>query len=275
MSRRLLLPLVAAMTLALGACSGSDSSSPGAGETQVLRSPSPTPSETAPPTPPKPPHAHSCYRLGYDEALAPTRTRKPAPCTGPHTAVTFFVGHYDESLPVDGDQVHQLESTACQRRFAAFVGGTPDERRLSMLRTVWFTPTVDQAARGAHWFECVAIALRDDQDLALIQGPVDSVLDSADGRDHYGLCGSAEPGSQGFEQRICATAHSWVALRTVLFRPGPYPGVDRVRSAGQQPCRDAGANASSDPLNYRWSYQWPTLQQWRAGRTFGVCWAPS
>lgn len=272
---RSLTALAVALTLALGACSGSDSSSPDAGRTPVLQSPTPTPTETIPPKPPKPPHARTCYHLGYDEALAPTRTRKAGPCTGPHTAVTFFVGQYDKSLPVDGDQVHQLESTACGRRFAAFVGGTPEDRRLSMLRTVWFTPTVEQAAKGAHWFECVAIALRDDEDLALIQGPVEGVLDRSEGRDHYGLCGTDEPGSQDFEQRICAASHNWVALRTVSFKPGPYPGVDAVRSAGQQPCQDAGADASSDPLNYRWSYQWPTLQQWRDGHTYGVCWAPS
>ena len=196
------------------------------------------------------------------------------PCTGVHTGLTFFVGRYDASLPVDGPVVHRLESTACPRRFAAFVGGTPEDRRLSLLRTVWFTPTVDQAAAGAHWFECVAIALRDDEHLALLQGPIEGVLDRTDGRDHYALCGTAEPGSEGFQQRICAAPHSWVALRTVTFEPGPYPGVDAVRSAGQQPCQDAGADASSDPLNYRWSYQWPTLPQWR-GRTYGVCWAPA
>jgi hypothetical protein len=272
---RWLVTLAAAVTLALGACSDSGGSSADSGRTPVLQSPTPTPTETIPPTPPKPPRAHTCYRLGYDDALAPTRTRKPDPCTGPHTAVTFFVGQYDKSLPVDGDQVHRLESSACQRRFAAFVGGTPEVRRLSMFRTVWFTPTVEQAARGGHWFECVAIALRDDEDLALIQGPVEGVLDRTDGRDHYGLCGTAEPGSAGFEQRICAAPHSWDALRTVPFEPGPYPGVDHVRSAGDQPCKDAGADAASDPLNYRWSYQWPTLEQWRDGRTYGVCWAPS
>jgi hypothetical protein len=273
--RTLRAPLAATgLALALAACSGTTGSTVESQPTPVLRSPTPTPTETIPPKPPKPPHARTCYRLAYDDALAPTRTKKPAPCTGVHTAVTFFVGHYDKSLPVDGTDVHQLESTACPRRFAAFVGGTPDDRRLSTLRTVWFTPTVKQAARGAHWFECVAIALRDEAHLALIQGPVEGVLDRTVGRDRYALCGTAEPGTAGFQQRICAAPHSWVALRTVYFKPGPYPGVDNVRSAGQQPCQNAGADASSNPLNYRWSYQWPTLQQWRDGRTYGVCWAP-
>ena len=264
---------VAAVVVVSG-CSSSTSSTADPRPTPLLRSPTPTPTETAPPPPPKPPPARACYLLGYDEALAPTRTKKPVPCTGVHTAVAFFVGSFARSLRVDGNAVHRLESTACPRRFAAFVGGTPDTRRLSMLRTVWFTPTVDQAARGAHWFECVAIGLRDDQHLALLQGPIQGALDRSEGRARYALCGTAEPGTEGFEQRICAAPHSWVALRTVDFPSGPYPGVDTVRSAGQQPCRHAGADASDDPLNYRWSYQWPTLRQWRAGQTYGVCWAP-
>jgi hypothetical protein len=207
--------------------------------------------------------------------LAPTSDKKTAPCSGIHTAVTYYVGSYDKSLPVDGKAVHDLESAVCPRRFAAYVGGTVEDRRLTMLRPVWFTPTVEQAARGAHWFECVAIALRDEQHLALVQGPVEGALGRSDARDHYALCGTAEPGTAGFEQRICAAPHSWKALRTVDFAPGPYPGEERVRSAGQQPCQDAGADASSDPLSYRWSYQWPTLEQWRNGQTYGVCWAPS
>ena len=266
--------VAAVVSLALPACSGPSSSTADPAPTPVLRSPAPTPTETIPPTPPKPPHRRACYRLRYDDALAPTRSRKPVPCTGRHTAVTFFVGSFPKSLPVDGSAVHRLESTACPRRFAAFLGGTRDARRLSMFRTVWFTPTVEQAARGAHWFECVAIALRDEQHLALVQGRVEGALRRPEARDHYALCGTAEPGSAGFEQRICAAPHSWKALRTVPFAPGPYPGVDQVRSAGQQPCRDAGRAAASDPLNYQWSYTWPTLSQWRAGQTYGVCWAP-
>ena len=272
----------AAVTLLVavcGSCSGSGSSSPEAAETPVVHSSTPTPTETIPPSrppkPPAPPPVGACYRLGYAEVLAPTRDKQPSPCSGIHTAVTYFVGSYDKSLPVDGKVVHDRESTVCPRRFAAYVGGTVEDRRLSMLRAVWFTPTVEQAARGAHWFQCVAIALQGEQHLAFIRGPLEHALDSTDLRDHYALCATAEPGTAGFEQRICAAPHSWTALSTVPFAPGPYPGVDQVRSAGQQPCSDAGRAAATDPLNYRWSYTWPTLQQWRAGQTYGVCWAPS
>jgi hypothetical protein len=268
------LALAVASALLLTACSGSGSSQPEAEPTPVLHSPTPTTTETVPPTPPEPPRAHACYRLGYDEALAPTHDKAPVPCDGVHTAVTYFVGRYDKRLAVDGKHVHELESTMCPRRFAAYVRGTLEDRRLSMLRAVWFTPTVEQAARGGHWFECVAIALRGDQTLALLRGSLQGVLGRADGRDHYALCGTAEPASAGFEQRICAAPHSWRALRTVGFAPGKYPGQDRLRSAGQQPCQDAGRSVAENPLSYRWSYQWPDPQQWRDGQTYGVCWAP-
>jgi Septum formation len=277
---RWLIAVAATVLLAAcPACSVSGSSPPEATDTPQTHSTTPTPTKSGspsrPPKPPAPPAAGSCYRLGYAEVLAPTRAKPPSPCSGIHTAATYFVGRYDRSLRVDGKAVHDLESTACSRRFAAYVGGTVEDRRLTMLRPVWFTPTVEQAARGAHWFQCVVIALQGDEHLAFLRGSVQHALATADIRDHYALCGTAEPGSAGFEQRICAAPHSWRALSTVPFAPGPYPGVDQVRSAGQQPCRDAGRAAASDPLSYQWSYSWPTRSQWRAGQTYGVCWAPS
>ena len=261
--------------LLLTACSGSTSSTPDAvppasGPTSSATSPSP--SVTAKPDPPPP--AHACYRLAFEDALAPTIGKVPVRCTRPHTAVTFYVGRFGQDLAVDGAQVHRLVSTDCPRRFATFAGGTLEDRRLSLLRTVWFTPTLDQAALGARWYSCVALALRDNQHLAVL-GRVAGALDTEEGRVRYGLCGTAEPGTAGFEQRICSAPHSWKALRTVGFRPGHYPGVAKVRATGQQICKDAGHAVASDPLSYQWSYQWPTLEQWRGGQTYGVCWAPS
>jgi hypothetical protein len=60
-----------------------------------------------------------------------------------------------------------------------------------------------------------------------------------------------------------------------LDLPGErYPGVVAVRTAGQQACQDAAAAVADDPLNYRWGYEWPTLQQWQGGQHYGICWAP-
>ena len=265
---------VLTMAFLIGGCSGSASSAPDAEPTPVLTSPT-TATPTPQPAPAPPPRARACYRLAYADALAPTVSKKPVPCTGAHTAVNFYVGSYPKNLAVDGNAVHRLVSTACPKRFATFAGGTLEDRRLSLLRTVWFTPTVEQAALGARWYSCVALAVRDSQHLAVLSQRVAGALDTSDGRDHYGLCGTAEPGTAGFEQRICSAPHSWSALRTVPFAPGRYPGVAKVKAAGQTTCKDAGRSVASDPLNYRWSYQWPTLAQWRGGQTYGVCWAPT
>jgi Septum formation len=270
-----LLGLMAASALALTACSGSGSSAPVADPTPTRSSSSPSPTPTPKPRPDPPPPSHACYRLGYDAALAPTTGVKPVPCRKPHSAVTFFVGRFPPGVAVDGAAAHRTESTVCPRRFASFVGGTLEDRRLSLLRTVWFAPTVEQAALGARWFQCVAIALRGDQHLAVLDVPVAGALDSDTGRGHYGLCATDQPGTSDFEQRICSVPHAWQALRTVGFRPGRYPGVDAVKSAGQTPCQDAARAVASDPLDYQWSYVWPTQAQWKAGQTYGVCWAPA
>lgn len=262
-----------AAALLLAACSGSTSSNPDA-VPPTSTSPTVHPTPTPRPDPDPPPPAHACYRLAFEDALAPTVTKKPVRCSGPHTAVNFYVGRFGKDLSVDGAQVHRLVSTDCPKRFATFAGGTLEDRRLSLLRTVWFTPSLDQAALGARWYSCVALALRDNQRLAVL-GRVAGALDTEEGRARYGLCGTAEPGTAGFEQRICSAPHAWKALRTVGFRPGHYPGVAKVRAAGQQVCKDAGQAVASDPLSYRWSYQWPTLSQWRGGQTYGICWAPS
>jgi len=271
--RRLTLVLVAA-ALALSACSGSDSSTP-----RTASSPpsgSATPSSAAPqPRPDPPPAAHGCYRLAYEQALAPTMGGRQVLCTEPHSAVTYYVGHYPKGLPVDGPRVHALQKRVCPRRFAAYVGGTTDTRRISLLRPVWFTATLDQAELGAHWFQCVAIALRGDQQLARLDAPVKGALDRDAGRSHYGLCATDQPGTSDFEQRLCSLPHSWRALRSVGFPAGRYPGVDRVKGAGQTPCQDAARAVADDPLNYQWSYTWPTREQWRSGQIWGVCWAPA
>jgi hypothetical protein len=271
---RVLLVLLASCLVALTACSSSsstpraDSSSP-SGSASVSDSPTPRPK------PDPPPEVGACYLLRYDDALAPTTDRKPRSCRDPHTAVTYFVGRFARGLPVDGAQVHRVESTVCPRRFAEFVGGTPEDRRLSLLRAVWFTPTVKQADLGARWFQCVAIALRGDGSLAILERPVKDAMENDASRTHYALCATDQPGTADFEQRLCSLPHSWQALRTVPFAPGRYPGEETVRAAGQTPCQDAARAVASDPLNYQWSYAWPSQKQWQEGQTYGVCWAPA
>lgn len=270
---RALVPVVLLLTLA--GCSDDDSPEP-----------SPTPATTsattsAPPTAvaaPRPGN-RSCYHLDFDEAVAPTNAAKPVDCAKSHTSMTYDVGTLDtvvdgHLLAVDSRQVQEQVAGTCPRELSRFLGGTPDALHLSMLRPVWFTPTVDESDAGADWYRCDVIALATDGELAPLTGRLAGVLAEPEGRDRYGMCGTAEPGTKEFARVVCSRSHSWRATRTVGFADRRYPGEDAARDAGQQPCEDAGREAASDSLNFQWGYEWPTEKQWNAGQTYGLCWIP-
>jgi hypothetical protein len=275
---RVALVLVAA--LLLGGCSG------GGDEPEESPSSAPPASSSAPesatPSPaaaPQPPKDRACYRLDYTEAVAPTVDVRSTPCVRPHTSMTYAVGPLDavvdgHLLAVDSERVRNQVARTCPERFAAFVGGTPEDQRLSMLRPVWFTPTVEESDAGASWYRCDVVALAADEQLAPLTGRLQGVLGREEGRDRYGMCGTAAPGTKAFERVICSSDHTWRAVATVPFEGARYPGVAKVRQAGDDPCQDAGASAADGALDYKWGYEWPTAEQWRAGRHYGLCWAP-
>ena len=278
--KRLLVPVVLVATLT--ACSG------GKGETTVDPSSGPSTSSgastSAAPAPPTAtaaprPADRACYDLDHDEAVAPTNDREPVDCRAAHTSMTFAVGDLDavvdgHLLAVDSDRVQAQVAETCPEQLAGFIGGTTEDRRLSMLRATWFTPTVKESDAGAAWYRCDVIALAGDEDLARLTGMVGGVLDRPEDSERYAMCGTAEPGTPGFSRVICSSRHSWRAISTVPFDGGAYPGVEEVRSAGETPCRDAARAVADDSLSFQWGYEWPTGAQWQAGQTYGLCWAP-
>ena len=262
----------------LAGCSAFDGSS--------TPDPAPTPREpdlaTSTPEPmsiPPAPEELACYRLGYPQALAPTNQVKPAPCGTAHTALTFEVGPLDtvvdgHLLAVDSRHVQEFVAERCPQEFGKFVGGTLQDQRMTMLRAVWFTPTVKQSDRGADWYRCDVIALAGDGALARLTGRMSGVLDTPEGRAEYAMCGTAEPGAADFERVVCTRSHSWKAISTFTFEEDEYPGEQIVRSQGETACEDAGRNVAADSLNFQWGYEWPTEEQWDAGQNYGLCWAP-
>ena len=277
--RVIAVPVLLAVLLSglLAACSGPDEDSPEPPErsdSTPSATPTPTPATAAPR-----PKVRACYRLAYAEALAPTSRRKPVPCEREHTATTFHVGTLDaiedgHLLAVDSRLVQERVATECPERLSDFVGGNLEERRLSMLRAVWFTPTVAQSDRGADWFRCDVIAVAGTEKLAPLTGAVRGALATPQGRTAYGMCGTAEPGAADFERVICSDPHSWRAISTFTFDGAKYPGEARVRSTGESSCEEAGRGVAEDTLSFQWGYEWPTEKQWDDGQTYGRCWAP-
>ncbi len=237
--------------------------------------PSAPPSATAVPAPP----LGACYRLAWSDALSPTHDGAPVDCDAPHTARTFAVGELDDLsdghlLAVDSARVQQRVARTCPARLAEYLGGSEQDRRLSMLRSVWFTPSVEDSEAGARWYRCEVVAVAADERLARLPGSVRGVLATPEGRERYGMCATAAPDDPGFRRVICSAAHTWRAIAAVDLDGRRYPGRAAARDAGQQRCEDAGRDAAEDPLSFQWGYEWPTREQWAAGQTFGRCWAP-
>jgi hypothetical protein len=275
---RLLPALAAAVLLAAGCTSGGTSSdgaaSPRASSTgPTATAPAPLPSASAVPTP----AAFACHALTYAQALAPTTADAPVPCRSAHTAQTYAVGRLitevgGHLIAVDSPRVQRQVRTTCPQRLAAFLGASPERLRLSMLRPVWFTPTVAASEAGADWFRCDVIAVAGDNQLAPLTGTLRGALRGSS--DAYAMCGTAQPGTAGFRRVLCQEKHSWRALRTVAIPGRSYPGAGAARAAGQKPCQQAGKSVAKDALDYKWGYEWPTAAQWAAGQTYGFCWAP-
>lgn len=228
------------------------------------------------------PEPQTCYPLAFDDALAPTSEVGPTECSAEHTSRTFAVGDLDlvvdgHLLAVDSQRAQAQPAEQCPPRLAEFLGGSEDDLRLSVLRAVWFSPTVEQSDEGASWYRCDVIALAEQGELLPLSGRLEGLFSRPDAAAAYRLCATAEPGTDGFGRVPCsADDASWRAIATVpLADTEEYPGEEQVSGAGDGVCEDAARDAASDPLNFRFGYEYPTAEQWDAGQRYGVCWTPA
>ena len=273
--RRVLGPALAAALLASGCTGSADDPSQGA-------SPSPRAAATTAAVPPAP-EAAACYRLTGRQLTQPTNDSRPVPCGGRHTAVTIFVGRLDAGVdgrpvPVDSARAQRQVAATCPRRLGAYLGGSAETRDLSRFNVVWYSPTLEQADRGADWFRCDLIAFSRSDALQPLPRPgrLRGALVRPRALDTWGLCGTAAPGAPGFERVICARRHSWRAVDTIpLAGRKRYPGIPVVRKAGDSRCRDVARARSGGALRFSYGWEWPTRAQWARGQRFGYCWVPS
>jgi len=247
--------------------------------------PSATTSAAPPPTatPVPAPKNGRCHRISYDQALAPTPTEASVPCGQPHTAQTFEIGTIDavvdgHLLAVDSRRVQQQVAAACPEALTGFLGADEEAMRLSMVRSVWFTPTLEESAAGADWYRCDAVAVAADGRLASLRGSLADALSTPERATPYAMCGTAEPGTAGFRRVMCREQHSWRAISTIDLggdsgAGAAYPGEATLRDAGSA-CEEEAQGLADDALNFEWGYEWPTKQQWAAGQHYGICWAP-
>lgn len=246
-----------------------------------------TPASPAAPTqtpaePVAPPELDACYRLTYEQVVSPTSGVARTRCSLEHTTQTVDVDRLDlvadgHLLAVDSDRVQTQATTRCTDAVARHLGADDagaESFRLSMLEAVWFTPTVAQARGGADWLRCDVVAVSHGE--RLIPLPPDTSGLLTDGRDEeFAMCGTAEPGAGGFSRVVCSTPHSWRAIASVDLPGTSYPSAARAGTTMEPLCREAAERAAADPLDFRWSEERPTIEQWEAGRRYGLCWVPT
>lgn len=244
---------------------------------ETAETPAPAATQSAAAEPPAGPADDACYLIDYDSAVSPTSDAAPTACTARHTSETFRVGEVDavvdgHLLAVDSEHVRDAVASRCRAALGRFVRGSERQLRLSMIRPVWFTPTLEQSDAGAAWYRCDAVVLAGTETLVDLTSSLRRAL--ADGvPERFAMCGSSAPDAKAFERVRCSERHRWRAVDVITFDTTTYPGAKAAQSAGRARCEDAAAQRAEDPLTFEWGYEWPTREQWEMGQTFGRCWA--
>ena len=233
-----------------------------------------TPTETTPPDPGPTPRVGECHALTFGQAVAVVGRTAPVACRRKHTAETYFVGRLDlDTLAgftrrVDSQAAQRQMRRACTTRLPRHLGRTPRELRLSMAQAVWFTPSPKRAEAGADWFRCDVVAVGAPRRL------LDLPRRTKGWAGAPAMCATAAPGTRGFRRVTCAAQHSWRAVSTVDIPGARLPRPGAVAERMDSTCRDAAASSADDPLDFSWSQESPTQEQWDAGQRYGICWVP-
>jgi hypothetical protein len=239
-----------------------------------------TATQSTPGPPPPAPKVGDCYDLTYKESLKGTSTADPVPCKDKHTSVTIFVGDFDpivdgHLLAVDSDEVQAEIAKACPGKVGDWVGGSLDAQRLSRFKTTWFSPTLAESDAGAGWYRCDLVAKGGEKSLARLTA-TKGVLDDPASLDRYGTCSTTDPGDETktFEAVACSARHSWQAISVIdIDKNASYLGPPAQKLADEA-CKARAQQRASDPLELKWSFQWPSREAFDAGQRYGLCWVP-
>ena len=235
-----------------------------------------TPSETVPPDPGPRPKVGECHALSFGQAVAVVGRTGPVSCRRRHTAQTYFVGRLEletasgHTRRVDSRAAQRQARTTCTSRLPRHLGLTSRELRLTMAQAVWFTPSPKRAEAGADWFRCDVVAVAGPKKLLSLTRRTKGWGDAP----VLAMCATAAPGTRAFRRVSCGATHAWLAVSTVDLAGRTLPRQPAIADRMESVCRDAARSRADDPLDFTWSQESPTKEQWDAGRRYGICWVP-
>ena len=268
-----LLAAACACVLALTACTAQ----PSVPADDPTPSASSSPSPTVPPDPGPRPRLGECHDLTFGQAVAVVGRTRPVACRRKHSAQTYFVGRLDLTTKsgftrrVDSQAAQRQMRQACTTRLPRHLGRDPRDLRLSMVRAVWFTPSPRHAEAGADWFRCDVVVVASPRQLMRLPTRTKGWGEAP----ATAMCATAAPGTKGFARVTCGSKHSWRAATTVDLPGTKLPGQAVVAARMESACRDTARSRAEDPLDFTWSQESPTREQWDAGQRYGICWVPA
>jgi hypothetical protein len=246
---------------------------------------SPTPSSSAPSPviaapPPAAPGVGACSDLDGAAALQRTNAAPVTSCAQRHTSVTIAVGTINplvdgHLLAIDSSRIQGQIAQSCRERVAAYIGGSVETQRLSRLQAIWFSPSLGDADRGALWFRCDLVISSSATQFAPLPVHTRGLLAHPGALNRYGTCGTAAPATRGFVLVSCSAAHAWRAQATIALPPKAGYLDPRVSTMATARCRAVEARLAPNALHLRWSFEWPTHDQWTQGQRYGLCWTPA
>lgn len=236
-----------------------------------------TPTETVPPDPGPRPEVGECHALSFRQAVAVVGRTEPVPCRRRHTAETYFVGRLRLETPagntrrVDSAAAQRQARTTCASRLPRHLGLTPRELRLTMAQAVWFTPSPQRAEAGADWFRCDVVAVASPKKLLPLPRRTKGWGDAP----VVAMCATAAPDTKAFRRVACGAKHAWLAVTTVDLPGRKLPARSAIADRMESTCLDVARSRADDPLDFTWSQEGPTQEQWQAGQHYGICWVPA
>lgn len=269
-----MLAATAALAVTLTACTASP-------EDDGEQAPSPPPTsevtETAPPDPGPTPRVGECHDLTFRQAVAVIGRTAPVACRRPHTAQTYFVGRLDLTTKggftrrSDSEAARRQMRQACTTRLPRHLGQDPRALRLSMAQAVWFAPSPARAEAGADWFRCDVVVVASPRTLQRLPRDTRGWGEAP----AIAMCATAAPGTSRFRRVTCGSQHAWRAASTVDIPGRRLPAPAAVADLMDPTCRDSAAASADDPLDFTWSQESPSAEQWDAGQRYGICWLPA
>lgn len=208
------------------------------------------------------PAAGQCTQLSYAGSLASVARARRVACQRQHTSIVARVAYLRSPVTPRTPVLRRraLGQRLCAPAYREVLGGTPEDRAVSILTWTLFTPGQADLERGARWVRCDVLAR---SAAVLVPLPATTPLLGSGVPEQLRVCQSAA----GLDIS-CSQPHTYRVDAVYLASGESYPsGADFTASARSR-CQEL----TGRPGGF---WQPPSPAGWQAGDRFIRCLSPA